>query len=175
MTADVTGGSVIGGGVLVPREPALRVERRVIARWMIGALLRWGLVFAVLAGVAAFWNPSRVWLAAPMLVIAALLLVTCLIEPFWRYHVHRWEIGDNATYTVTGWLRVEWRASPISRIQTVDAIRGPIDQMLGLSTLRITTASSYGAVNVVGLDEKTAREAAERLASLAEVTPGDAT
>lgn len=69
----------------------------------------------------------------------------------------------------------EWRVAPTSRIQTVDAVRGPIEQLLGLSTLRVTTASSSGAISIVGLDRAVAQDAAARLAVIAEISEGDAT
>lgn len=46
---------------------------------------------------------------------------------------------------------------------------------MGLSTLRVTTASSYGAVRIVGLDRAVAQEVATRLARIADVAEGDAT
>lgn len=164
-----------GPPVLVPKRPGRAIERRAIYWWMARALLRWGTLLAVLVTVAVLWPASGPWLVVPICAAGLVLLATLVVEPFWRYRVHRWEITERATYAVDGWLVVEWRTSPISRIQTVDAVRGPLEQLLGLATLRVTTASSYGSVDVVGLDEATAREAVTRLSSLAELTPGDAT
>lgn len=160
---------------LTPRPPKLGIERRAIVRWMLIALLRWGTLLAVLVIAFAVWPSTFPWLVVPACATLVILLTTLFVEPFWRYRVHRWEITHRATYAVTGWFVTEWRVSPISRIQTVDAVRGPIEQLLGLSTLRVTTASSYGSVDIVGLDEETAREAVAKLSSLAEITLGDAT
>lgn len=104
-----------------------------------------------------------------------MVLISAVVEPWWRYAVHRWEVGEHATYAVEGWVVREWRVAPTSRIQTVDAVRGPLEQLMGLSTLRVTTASAYGAVTVRGLDQHTAAEAVTRLAAVAELTDGDAT
>lgn len=57
----------------------------------------------------------------------------------------------------------------------MDALRGPLEQMLGLSTLRVTTASSYGAIDIGGLDQKTAARLAEELTEITQQIPGDAT
>ena len=65
--------------------------------------------------------------------------------------------------------------APTSRIQTVDALRGPLEQLFGLSTLRVTTASSYGAISIRGLDRAAAEAAVARLAIVAELEEGDAT
>lgn len=124
---------------------------------------------------AAVWEPTRVWLMAPITAVSVVFLARLLIEPWWRYAVHRWEIGEHATYAVSGWLVREWRVAPTSRIQTVDAVRGPLEQLLGLTTLRVTTASSYGAIDVSGLGQQVANEAVARLSAVAELTEGDAT
>lgn len=163
------------GPELALRAPRHRIERRAIRWWMLRALLRWGIVLAALVVAAVLWQPARVWLAVPIVAAGLALLVALFVEPRWRFSVHRWEITDHAAYGTSGWLVREWRAAPISRIQTVDAVRGPLEQLLGLATLRVTTASSYGSIDIRGLDHTTAEEAATRLASMAEITPGDAT
>lgn len=157
------------------RLPRLRIERRAIAWWMLRAFVLWGVLLAALIVAATLWEPARVWLTAPIVAVGVIFLAKLLVEPWWRYTVHRWEITENATYAANGWLVREWRVAPSSRIQTVDAVRGPLEQLLGLSTLRVTTASSYGTVKIRGLDRATAEEAATRLAVVAELSEGDAT
>ncbi|RFU84586.1 hypothetical protein DY218_21845 [Streptomyces triticagri] len=157
------------------RLPRLRVERRAMLWWVLRALLQWGLLLAALVVARSLWEPARVWLLAPAIAVAAIVAVKLAVEPWWRYHVHRWEITEQATYAASGWLVREWRVAPTSRIQTVDAVRGPLEQLLGLSTLRVTTASSSGAITVQGLDRRIAEEAATRLAAVAELVEGDAT
>ncbi len=157
------------------RLPRLRIQRRAIAWWMLRALIGWGALLAVLIAAAALWEPAHVWLIAPIVAVGAVVLAKLLVEPWWRYAVHRWEITEHATYASNGWLVREWRVAPSSRIQTVDAVRGPLEQLLGLATLRVTTASSYGAIEISGLDHAVAAGAATRLAVVAELSEGDAT
>ena len=61
-----------------------------------------------------------------------------------RYRIHRWESTDTAVYTQTGWLSRERRIAPMSRVQTVDFEQGPIDRLLGLASVTVTTASAAG-------------------------------
>lgn len=157
------------------RPPALRVERRAIAWWMLRNIIATGIPLAALTISSIIWEPARVWLIAPMIAFAVILVAKVALEPWWRYRVHRWEITERATYASMGWIVVEWRVAPTTRIQTVDAVRGPLEQLFGLSTLRVTTASSYGAISIRGLDRRTAEEAATRLAVVAELSEGDAT
>ncbi len=95
--------------------------------------------------------------------------------PAWRYRVHRWEISDTAVYTRTGWFTQERRIAPISRVQTVDTERGPIDRMLGLATVTVTTASSAGAVKISALDQEVADRTVAQLTEIAGTNVGDAT
>ncbi|MEU7481904.1 PH domain-containing protein [Lentzea sp. NPDC042327] len=102
-------------------------------------------------------------------------LVHTAVEPSWRYRVHRWETTSDAVYTLSGWLNQEWRVAPVSRIQTVDTKRGPFQQLLGLATVTVTTASAAGPVEIEGLDHETARRLVEELTTTTQATPGDAT
>ena len=67
-----------------------------------------------------------------------------IVMPQWRYSVHRWEVAPQAVYTRAGWLYQESRIAPISRIQTVDSERGPLEQLFGLANVTVTTASAAG-------------------------------
>ena len=157
------------------RPPQHRIERRAIGLWLLQALVFPGLLLAGSIVAYVLWESARPWLIVVVIGAGALTLVSLAVEPFWRYAVHRWEMTDEAVYGLTGWLVREWRVAPISRIQTVDAVRGPFEQLLGLATLRITTASSSGSIEIVGLDADVAARTAERLTTITEQTPGDAT
>ena len=164
-----------GPATMTLRPPHHRVERRAVAWWMLQSLVLSGPLLAGSITAYALWTSARPWLVALVAGSAVLLLAGLLVEPLWRYRVHRWETTDEAVYALTGWLVREWRVAPLSRVQTVDAVQGPIEQLLGLSTLRVTTASSRGAIDIGGLDRETAAHVAERLTRIARLAPGDAT
>ena len=65
--------------------------------------------------------------------------------------------------------------APLSRIQTVDTRRGPLEQRFGLATVVVTTASAKGAVTMPGLDHALAGDIAEQLTVTTQAVPGDAT
>jgi uncharacterized protein len=98
-----------------------------------------------------------------------------LVMPRWRFRVHRWETTDDAVYTSAGWINQEWRVAPMSRIQTVDTERGPLQQLFGLATVTVTTASAAGALRLAGLDHVVADDLVEQLTETTQATPGDAT
>lgn len=151
------------------------MERRAIGWWMLQSLLLSVPVLAATIVAYAWWEDARPWLLLAVIAASLLLVVGVVVEPLWRYRIHRWETTREAVYARSGWLVREWRAAPLSRVQTVDALRGPLEQMLGLSTLRVTTASSYGAIDIVGLDHRTAARLAADLTEITQQTPGDAT
>ncbi len=135
--------------------------------WLFLALLQLGWAIA---------DERFAWLHVTALAFTALgLVVSAVIAPLWRYRVHRWDVSDQAVFTRTGWLVQERRIAPISRVQTVDTYRGPLDRLLGLANVRVTTASSAGAVHIVALDAAVADRIVAQLTDIAALGAEDAT
>jgi uncharacterized protein len=157
------------------RPPRHQVDRRAIGLWSVHAALTALAVVVVLAGTAALAEPARTWLLVAAGIAAVAGIGYVIAMPRIRYRVHRWEVTDEAVYTKSGWITHEWRVAPLSRVQTVDARRGPLQQALGLSSVRITTASAAGDVVIDGLDHLLAADLVDRLTERTQATPGDAT
>jgi membrane protein YdbS with pleckstrin-like domain len=157
------------------RPPRNQVERRAVGYWLTNELASALVPAAILAVLAVLITPARPWL---LLAMGAVLLIGVpygIAVPFWRYRVHRWEVTDEAVYTRTGWLWQEWRIAPMSRIQTVDTARGPLEQLFRLSSVTVTTASAAGPLKIQGLDHERAADLAARLTATAQANRGDAT
>lgn len=157
------------------RPPRHRVDRRAVRWWTTQALLPAAPAIVALAVLAALVPPARPWLLLGLVVVAVVSLPYVAVVPRWRYLVHRWEVTEDAVYARSGWFWQEWRVAPMSRIQTVDSTRGPLQQVYGLSSVVVTTASSAGAVEIEGLDHELAADLVERLTARTQATPGDAT
>ena len=157
-------------------DPAWRPSPKARLLWAVNAALTWVIPFAAQIVWAAVTGEWTSWphgaLFAATIVLAAIHIA---VVPVWRYAVHRWEISDTAVYTRTGWLLQESRIAPITRVQTVDTERGPIDRLLGLATVTVTTASSAGAVAIEALDLEVAERTAAQLTEIAAAHKGDAT
>lgn len=157
-------------------DPQWQPSPRARLLWALSAGLLWVPIFIaqiVWAVVDSSWTTwPHVAVLVASIVFAALHVA---VVPQWRYRVHRWEISDTAVYTRTGWLSQERRIAPISRVQTVDTERGPLDRLLGLATVTVTTASSAGAVRITALDQDVADKTVARLTDIAGRTVGDAT
>jgi membrane protein YdbS with pleckstrin-like domain len=142
--------------------------------WTVDAVLQ-ALVLSVVPVVLAgpldlFDVPWWAW------VLWALAVGTyVVVEPSWRYLVHRWEVTDTAVYTQTGWWVRERRIAPMSRIQTVDHVEGAVARLFGLATVTVTTASAAGALEISGLDKAVARRLVDELTVKADAVEGDAT
>jgi membrane protein YdbS with pleckstrin-like domain len=133
-------------------------------------------VVAVVLGVLAFLiEPARPWLLLALGIALVIGVPYMIVMPLWRYRVHRWEVTEDAVYTRTGWLWQEWRIAPMSRIQTVDTARGPLEQAFRLSSVTVTTASAAGPLKIKGLDRAVAEDLVEKLTEVTQAHRGDAT
>jgi uncharacterized protein len=153
------------------REPAWSLSRSAIGLWVTE-----GVIASVFLGIGATAVAMFVPSSAPVAFLrwavpAAVLLYAVAVigvRPRVRFRVHRWEVTADAVYTLTGWLTRTWTLVPISRIQTVDVTRGVLQQLFGLSTVAVLTASSQGTVRVWHLEADVAQRVADDLAHRAE-------
>lgn len=157
------------------REPEHRVSPRAVAYWtttaLAGAVVVW-----VASAVTLLAVPERTWWALTLGALAVVVpLVHVLVMPGLRYRVHRWEVEPTAIHTRSGWLTVEQRIAPLSRVQTVDSVQGPLMRLFRLATLTVTTASAAGPISIACLDEDVARHLVAELTEYAGQSPGDAT
>ncbi|MFD4693187.1 PH domain-containing protein [Streptomyces sp. NPDC058463] len=164
-----------GVGTVALRPPRNTPAPRAVGWWRAQWLLLTAAPVAVLGLLGAFIAPARSWLLVPAAALAVIGLLCAVLFPLWWFRTHRWEVTDDAVYVRTGVFLQEWRIAPMSRIQTVDTVRGPLEQLFGLATVTVTTASAKGAVRIEGLGHEVAAELVERLTRVTQATPGDAT
>jgi len=161
------------------REPAWSLSRSAIWLWVTQGLLG-ALLLGVVATVFTIVVPDEGgplpllhWVVPAVVVGYAVVAVG--IRPLFRFRVHRWEVSGDAVYTLTGWLTRTWTLVPIARIQTVDVTRGVLQQLFGLASVAVLTASSQGTVRVPNLELGVAQRMAEDLARRAEAVRDEAT
>jgi uncharacterized protein len=157
------------------RDPTNPPSRKAPVVWALGAAIPW--VVLALAQAVWFVVDHRMWW---LNAAAAVLTVFCVVVfvgvvPLWRFRVHRWDVSPEAVYTRSGWLVQERRIVPISRVQTVDTERGPLDRLFGLANVTVTTASSAGAVRIAALDSDVADRIVAQLTDIAAIGGEDAT
>ncbi|MFD7866066.1 PH domain-containing protein [Streptomyces sp. NPDC057682] len=164
-----------GEGRVRLRAPARTPDPRAVGWWRTRWLLGTAAPVAVLAVLGVLVTPARFWLLLAAGVLAVLGTGCALLVPLWRFRTHRWEVTGEAVYVRTGVLWQEWRIAPMSRIQTVDTVRGPLEQLHRLATVTVTTASAHGELRIAGLDHERAADLADQLTRITQDTPGDAT
>jgi len=161
------------GPLRPPRHP---VDKRCVLWWRLRAIVSITPLMVMSIAAVVF---GGTWLGGLVRVLAGVLVVVlvayAVVMPMVRFRIHRWEITDEAVYTKSGWLTQQWRIAPLSRIQTVDSTRGPLRQLLGLSSVTVTTASAAGAVDISALDRELAAEVVQYLSRTTQATPEDGT
>ena len=162
------------------REPAWSLPRSAIGLWLTESLITAAVTVAVVVALL-IWIPDDLGGPMPFLrwavpVAAALdVLVTVAVRPWFKHRVYRWEVTADAVHTRTGWLSQTWTLVPVSRIQTVDVTRGFLQQLFGLATVAVFTASSQGTVRIWHLEQGMAQLVADDLAARAERVRDQAT
>ncbi|HVV11864.1 PH domain-containing protein [Amycolatopsis sp.] len=160
--------------VLDLRPPANLVDKRAVLFWTTRAALGW-LVVLVVEVVWLLLAKGGTSLIVVLIVTVLVAAAHLIVMPQWRYRVHRWETTQQVVYTQSGWFNQERRIAPVSRIQTVDTERGPLERLFGLANLTVTTASARGPVHIHGLNLEMAQRLAAELATLTQTSAGDAT
>ncbi len=163
------------------RPPCHRVDPRARRWWaaqawltVSGPLLLTAVTLLVLS--VLFFPGALPWLG-PLVTVVLILpaLGYALAMPRVRYRVHAWEVGHSAVYAASGWFWQKRRIAPLSRVQTVDTRRGPLQQRYGLATVTVTTASTAGDVTIAGVSDEVARQLAEHIGNAAaRILPGGA-
>lgn len=157
------------------RPPRHLVSRKAIGYWTLRALAGWLIPLAAQV-IWMLQDEGRLsWHVAGLVLTIVLAAAHVVIMPQWRFRVHRWEATPEAVYTQSGWFNQERRIAPVSRVQTVDSQRGPLEQLFGLANVTVTTASAAGPLKIHGLDHETARRLVDELTEGAHGDPGDAT
>ncbi len=121
----------------------------IVQVWRVfGAL--WQVPLLAVASVTAVLVLGRAgWL---VVALSMALLVTLLVwYPGARFRRWRWWLSDLALLLERGVLVRQRSAVPYFRIQQIDVVQGPIDRLLGLATLQVTTASASGTVGLPGI------------------------
>ncbi len=143
----------------VPTQPppggdAVRMlERRIVLVWriaLIPALIPPALALGLLIGVA----PVPAWTIALPVAAVVGLVVGPLQTLRWRRW--SWRLTDRAVELRSGVVTRRHIVVPHFRVQQIDVLEGPIERLLGLATLRVTTASASGSVELPGLTARVA-------------------
>ncbi|MFA9443867.1 PH domain-containing protein [Egicoccus sp. AB-alg6-2] len=129
------------------RERAL--DPRVVQVWRAGN----GLAVLLPLGIPAVVAPLVVgrWGLVATGVAVLLFLLAVAWWPRAKYRRWRWRLTDLALELHHGVVVHRHQAVPYFRIQQIDVIQGPLDRLLGLASLQVTTASASGSAGLPGI------------------------
>jgi uncharacterized protein len=126
-------------------------------------------VFAV-AAVMSLWTPDIFpviprWLL--LVAIGALWVASMILVPF-RVRAMKYRLRDDDFVFRRGVIFQRQVAVPYGRLQLIDVSRGPVARILGLSELRLVTASSSSGVVIPGILRDRALSLRDDLVAVAE-------
>ena len=151
------------------RERAL--DPRVVIGWRVSTALRLGLLLGGVVFAAWTLLPD---FATPITALAASLWVGWIAwHPGARLRRWRWRLTDIAIELRRGVIVHRHEAVPYFRIQQIDIEAGPIDRLLGITSLSVTSASAAGSATLPGIPAEIAPEVREELLRRAEAALGD--
>lgn len=148
---------------------------KVVTSWRIGTLVSLLLPTIVLSTLGFVFLDAWGWVVLGGLIALALFL-TLWYAPA-RYKRWRWQLTELAVELRFGVIVRQQETVPYFRIQQIDIVQGPLDRVLDLATLQVTTASASGSASLPGIandDAPTVRaELLARAAAAVADHPGD--
>ncbi|WP_226006495.1 PH domain-containing protein [Natrinema salinisoli] len=138
-------------------------------------IARGALAAVVLAVALAAVDQWLVTVPGVAVVAASVLaLLLGIVYAVRLYRVWRFELQDDALYLERGVVTFVETAVPFVRVQHVDTQFGPVERLLGLSSVVVYTAGTRNAdVRIPGLTPERARRLQETLRGLAVESEAD--
>ncbi len=137
-----------------------RLEKKIRSVWIAVSTVI-GLIIGAVIGTGFYIYSNSVAVFAVVAFLPVFLLVCYAVL---RYRNWGFELKEDYLYIEHGVLKKVYSMVPYVRVQHIDTDRGPIERILGLSTLRVYTAGSKGAdIKIPGLDREEAAELQKKL------------
>ncbi|WP_311477349.1 PH domain-containing protein [uncultured Gulosibacter sp.] len=138
-----------------PRHIAVSLVSNVI--WLLVCLVATVVIWVLADGL---W-----WLITAWMVVVSIVEVAMVVP---RNRAIGYAVREDDLLVRRGVMFNSMTAVPYGRMQTVSMHRGPIDRMLGLASLRMSTASAGASVSIPGLPLAEAERLRDHLIRVAE-------
>lgn len=150
--------------------PRQELDPRIRLVWVLRTGLA-SLVLGGLAGAAGVLTSLPAWTGPAVFTVAFALGATLALA---RYRSWSYRVREDSLFLDRGVVTRVQTVVPYVRIQHVDASRGPVERLFGLSTVVVYTAGSRGAdVSIPGLTPDRAEDLQTRLKRLAIAAEGE--
>jgi membrane protein YdbS with pleckstrin-like domain len=125
------------------------LDERILTVWRLAVTVRLAPPLLVLAVLAAGRVPGPGWLVPALSALVLGVVIGPLQALRWRHF--RWELTDDTIELHQGVLVRRHASVPFFRVQQIDVLEGPLERLVGLATLVVTTASAGGSVSLPGI------------------------
>jgi uncharacterized protein len=148
-------GAAPGASAAAPPRPSMddrerRLDPSIVQVWRVFGSLSLLFPLLVLSVVGLLVIDGRLAWAVPGTALVLVALYATFYPPA-RYRRWRWRLAPLALELRYGVLVHRHESVPYFRIQQIDVAQGPLDRLLGLATLQVTTASASGSVALPGI------------------------
>lgn len=141
------GNDVARVGDTAPLVAPRRLHPAGIAVLGVGSLRELAVPLAVAFATAIFGAGGQPIRRA--LVFAAMGALVAVIAGCVRWMTTRWSIGDGSVRLRTGLLSTKEIDVPLSRVQAIDTVHGPLQRLFGVRGVQIQTAGGSRAAEIV--------------------------
>ena len=148
------------------REEKMKYER--LSKRALGCMYEATVILSVILLAAiicvnAFWlSPKDIRIGEIIsLVLVVLIILNCVISPYFRYRRYGYHIDEECIDTVEGYLFIERNIVPMERLHKLQVERGPVARAFGVANVVVTTAGGDVEINL--LEDEKAEQIAENL------------
>ncbi len=116
-----------------------------------------GILDFMIVGIVIFvWRvffAKDTWAMVAAIILLALCIVGFLISPYIRFQRYRYCIDEECIDIKEGLVFVKRDIVPIERLHKIAVIRGPIDTMLGLGKVSVSTAGGDVVIRFLEIEQ----------------------
>ena len=145
-----------------------RLNKKCVLSMYIGHAISYAVLLAgyLLVGLYAqgFLGPNYDLVRYAFIAVLAIVLAYMIVSPPVFYARYRYRITEDRVDVRCGILFIRHTLVPIERVHQVEITRGPINNLLGLADVTITTAGGEASIRYLEVDE--AETVADRLNDL---------
>ncbi|WNF23482.1 PH domain-containing protein [Mesobacillus jeotgali] len=140
------------------KEPQNSISRKAINVWIISEIIQNFIGFAVL-GILFYlddrflWKEWIGWVLILLLAISIPAAIWAFISPYIQYKSWRYEVDEEFVQLKSGVLEEKHLLIPMTKIQSVETVQGPLMRKYGLYSVSIGTMGSTHVIPALPKEE----------------------
>lgn len=129
------------------KEPQNRISSRAIRVWIISEVIQNIIGFAVLGvlfylNVLFSWKEWIGWVLIILLFVSIPAAIWSIISPFIKYKSWRYDVDEEYVQMKSGVWQEKHLLIPMTKVQSVETVQGPIMRKYGLYSVTMGTMGS---------------------------------